>query len=93
VAVVTQDVALAGNVSVQVTFDDLTGIVSTVKVTNNGSVAGSFSFLALGIWTKVVIPVGVTSKSLALTVPALIRGSDLTWDWDFSQYGWSMDGT
>jgi hypothetical protein len=91
-ALVTQDVGLAGNVSVAVTFDDLTGIVSAVVATNNGGVAGSFSFLALGVWHTVSIPVGVTAKSLSLTIPTLIQGGDLTWDWDYTQFGWQLNG-
>jgi hypothetical protein len=98
VALVTQDVALAGNASVVVTYDNVTGVVSTIRGTNSGSVSARFQFTdALGTMIG-VIPAGSNNGPVLLsrTPPVLLLNViDSTWDWDYSilDRGWSLDGS
>jgi hypothetical protein len=88
----TQDVGLASGVSISVTFKTATGEVVAATATNNGATDGSFAFLSGGSWTTVPVSAGAEGVSLPLPLPNMIQGGDGTWDWDYTQYGWSAGG-
>jgi hypothetical protein len=88
----TQDVGLAAAVSVAITFKTATGEVVAATATNNGATDGSFAFLSGGSWTTVAVPASGVGVALPLPLPNMIQGGDGTWDWDYTQYGWSAGG-
>jgi hypothetical protein len=95
-ALVTQDLGVAGSLSATVTFDNVTGVVSDLTLVNASNVTLRFDFLVAGILHSVTVPVGTTHVTAALltALPALVQGADLTWDWLYTAgvTAWQMNG-
>ncbi len=95
-ASLTQDVGLAGQLQVTVTFDSTTGAVTAVTCVNGSTVPLRFDFRVSAVTHSVPLPVGTTVLSgadVALLPPLLKVGS--VWDWNFTTpatFAWQING-